>query len=173
MLSIAAFPVAAVTLAVIGCAALQDVRERLIANRYSLLIMAFAPLHHATMAESLSEWLVIGGSALGVATALFVAGFILWRLGGLGGGDVKLLCAAVFFVGADGAAGLLVATVIAGGVLALVYVIVPRTLPAASALLAGPDGASAPGPGSSIPYGVAIALGLAAAIVPTLPPVIG
>jgi prepilin peptidase CpaA len=173
LLSIVAFPVAAVTLAVIGCAALQDVRERLIANRYSLLIMALAPLHHATTADGVTAWLLVAGSALAAAATMFLLGFVLWRLGGLGGGDVKLLCAAVFFVGADGVAVLLGATVLAGGALALVYVIVPRLLPAAWALLAGPDRPSATGAGVSIPYGVAIALGLAAAIVPTLPTVTG
>lgn len=160
-------------LTLIGCAALQDVRERLIANRFSLLLLPLALLNHATVADGFSQWLSLSGGALAVATAVFLVGYLLWRLGGLGGGDVKLLAAAAFFVGLDGITTLLVGTVLAGGILALAWLIVPTGLPAVTALIAGPASSGDAAGKRSLPYGVAIAAGATCAIVPSLPTVIG
>lgn len=173
MLSFVPLFVCGTALTLIGCAALQDVRERLIANRFSLLLLPLATLNHATSADSFSQWLSLSGGALTVAVAVFLVGFLLWRLGGLGGGDVKLLTAAAFFVGLDGATTLLVGTVLAGGILALAWLIVPTVFPAVTASVAGPASSSGGGGRRSIPYGVAIAAGATCAIVPSLPTVIG
>jgi prepilin peptidase CpaA len=163
----------AAALTVVGCAALQDVRERLIANRYSIVLLLLAALQHAATAPSPTAWLMATGQTLAVAGALFLVGFLLWRMGGLGGGDVKLLVAAAFFVGPDGIIVLLVGTVLAGGVLALVHLAVGAMLPAVTGLVAHSALPASAGGRRSIPYGVAIATGAACAIVPSLPPVIG
>ncbi len=181
MLSVVSLITGSVALTVIGCAALQDVRERLIDNRFSLMLLVLAAIHHVSIADGPLQWLAISGGAGCVAATLLLAGYALWRAGGLGGGDVKLLVAAAFFVGVEGVATLLVGTVLAGGVLALVLLIWPVALrqlppmlplsmmpPAAAQLVSG-----AAGTPRSIPYGVAIATGAALAIVPSLPPVIG
>jgi prepilin peptidase CpaA len=159
-------------LTLLGFAALQDMRERLIANRFSLLLLALGLVHHAMAADSMAQWLALTGVALIVAATLLIAGALLWRLGGLGGGDVKLLVAAAFLVGADGTISLLVGTALAGGALALAYLLVPPVLPALNVPVAGPA-PSAAGRRCSVPYGVAIATGAAFTIVSSLPPVIG
>jgi prepilin peptidase CpaA len=159
-------------LAVIGCAALQDMRERLISNRFSFLLMPLGLVHHAMGADSMAQWLSLIGFALTVAATLLIVGALLWLLGGLGGGDVKLLVAAAFFVGADGTVTLLVGTSLAGGALALAYLFVPPVLPALDVPIAGPTPSAAAGR-RSVPYGVAIATGAAFTILSSLPSVIG
>lgn len=173
MLSLVHLFVGGAALTLIGCAALQDVQERLIANRFAVLILPLAMLHHGTIADSLSQWLSLICGALSVAAAIIFAGFLLWRLGGLGGGDVKLLAASALFVGVDGAITLLVGTVLAGGVLALAYLVGLMLLPTVTTLTANLGSARGAGCRRSIPYGVAIAAGATCAIVPSLPTVFG
>ena len=173
MLSIVSLSVGSAAIAVIGCAALQDVRERLIANRYSLILLLLAVAHHACRADSFVGWLEASGGALMVATALFVPGFLLWRAGGLGGGDVKLLVAAGCFVGVDGIAVLLVGTALTGGVLAPAYVLLPKLSPLVAWRFAGPAALRTDDRPRSLPYGVAIATGFAGAVVPSLAMLIG
>ena len=160
-------------LALLGFAALQDMRERLIANRCSLLLLPLGLVHHAMGADSMAQWLSLTGVALTLAVILLIVGGLLWRVGGLGGGDVKLLVAAVFFVGADGSLTLLVGTALAGGVLAIAYLFVPPVLPAPDVPVTGPALSGAAGRRISVPYGVAIATGAAFTIVSSLPTVIG
>jgi prepilin peptidase CpaA len=160
-------------LALLGFAALQDMRERLIANRFSLLLLPLGLVHHAMGADSVAQWLSLTGVALTAAALLLIVGGLLWRLGGLGGGDVKLLVAAAFFVGADATLTLLVVTALAGGALALAYLFVPPVLPAPDVPVAGPAPSGAAGRRISVPYGVAIATGAAFTIVSSLPTVIG
>lgn len=166
-----AIAIAALTLVVV--AALQDVRERLIANRLSLLLLGMGVLHHMVTAASVAEWLAIAGGAFAVAAIVLLVGFALWRLGSLGGGDVKLLVAAAFFVGLDGVLVLFAGTALAGGALALAYLLVPAFLPILACRFTGPDAQSSSGPRRSLPYGVAIAAGLACAVVPSVPILIG
>lgn len=160
-------------LTVVAAAALQDVRERLIANRLVVLLLGVGALHHVAIATSIADWLTIAGSAFGLAAVVLLVGFVIWRLGSLGGGDVKLLVAATFVVGPDGALVLFVGTALAGGALALVYLLVPKFLPIMSARFSGPDTPSCSFDQQTLPYGVAIAAGLACAIVPSLPTLIG
>ena len=169
MLALAHLAIATAALTLVVVAALQDVRERLIANRLSLLLLGMGVLHHMVTAASIAEWLTIAGSALAIAAVVFLVGFALWRLGSLGGGDVKLLVAAAFFVGLDGVLVLLAGTALAGGALALAYLLVSALLPMLAGRVTGSD---APAPGGhprTLPYGVAIAAGLACAVLPSLP----
>lgn len=164
----------AAALAVLLAAALQDLRERLIANRFSLALLVLGSAQHVLLADGWRHALTLAGGALALAAIVFVVGFVLWRFGGLGGGDVKLLTAAAFLVGADGIGGLLLITALAGGVLALLCVVVPRIHWASMLcwrLAAG--GAGAGTTRTAVPYGVAIAIGAAWVIVPSLPHLLG
>ncbi len=173
MLALAHLTIAVAALTLVAVAALQDVRERLIANRLSLLLLGIGVLHHMVTAGSITEWLASAGSAFAVAAIVFLVGFALWRLGSLGGGDVKLLVAATFFVGPDGVLVLFASTALTGGALALAYLLVPAFLPVLATRFTGPDAPASSGHRRSLPYGVAIAAGLACAVVPSLPVLIG
>jgi prepilin peptidase CpaA len=173
LLALVHLAIAVLALTLVGLAALQDVRERLIANRLSLLLLGLGLAHHMATAASVAAWLAIAGGAFAAAAIVFLVGFALWRLGGLGGGDVKLLVAATFFVGLDGVLLLFTGTALAGGALALAYLLVPTYLPVLASRFTGPDALASDGPRRSLPYGVAIAAGLASVVVPSLPILIG
>jgi prepilin peptidase CpaA len=77
----------------------------------------------------------LGWSVL-IAAIVLVITFFFWRMGWMGGGDVKLLTAAAFFVPPtlQSEASLISGTALAGGVLALIYL-------SASAVVRRPTGA--------------------------------
>lgn len=80
---------------------------------------------------------LLGG--LAAAAAVFVCAAACWRGGWLGGGDVKLLGAAALLLPPRLAPSLVLAVAMAGGVLALLYLLLPRFLgPAAPAARAAP-----------------------------------
>lgn len=159
-------------LTVLTAAALQDLRERLIANRFSLALLALGLAWHTAGAASWRDGLSTGGVALALAALVFAFGYGLWRLGGVGGGDVKLLVATSFVVGADGLGLLLAGTALAGGALALLCLVLPAlgNRLAATGLLPWPRATAA---APSVPYGVAIALGGCWALLPSIPPTLG
>jgi len=173
LLTVAQFLFAIAALTLVVMAALQDVRERLIANRLVVLLLGLGVLRHMAVATGFADWLAIAGSAFALAAVVFLVGFVIWQLGGLGGGDVKLLVAAAFFVGPDGALVLFAGTALAGGALALAYLLVPNVLPLLVARFAGPAALGTDNHPRSLPYGVAIATGFACAVVPSLPMLIG
>jgi prepilin peptidase CpaA len=75
---------------------------------------------------------LIGGDVLYGLLAggiVFVLCTALWRFGWLGGGDVKLLAAASVFVPPSLVPALVLYTSLAGGVLAVVYLIAGRLVP--------------------------------------------
>ena len=107
------------------------------------------------------------------AFVLLGCGIVVWRLGWLGGGDVKLITALSLWAGPFHTPALLLATALSGGVLALLYgamrhplaamlrVQCHRLLPSSARSGGSPglpqaDGAAAT---NSIPYGVAVAAG--------------
>lgn len=61
--------------------------------------------------------------ALPLAVLVFAAAAVCWRRGWLGGGDVKLLGATTLLVAPAAVPGLLLAIALAGGVLALIYLL--------------------------------------------------
>lgn len=178
MLEIAHLFVGAAALTVLLVAAMQDVRQRLIANRLSLALLALGLARHtlaAIVSGSLS-WTVFLPAA--AALSVFAVGYALWRTGGVGGGDVKLLAATAFFVGPDSIGALIMLTVLVGGLIALGYVglsalrsLAAMLWPTVVAPPPGDNASTAPRP--TIPYGVAIAVGAAAIILPSLPTVLG
>ncbi len=70
------------------------------------------------------DWL----SHLGAAVAVFVGGSVLYAMGRLGAGDVKLLAAVALWAGFEHIVELLLYVTLAGGALALALIIVRRLL---------------------------------------------
>lgn len=131
-------------LALLVAAATTDALDRRIPNALSL---GLALVGLARIAADL----VAGGPALPVAADLagaagvFALGAAGFRFGLLGGGDVKLLAAAALWLGAAALLPFLMATALAGGLLAVVFLAV--------ALLRHDRSKVA------LPYGIAIAAG--------------
>ncbi|WP_374575604.1 prepilin peptidase [Phenylobacterium sp.] len=156
---------AALLTGVLGWAALSDVRTRRIPNLAVILVLALFPL-----------WAIAGGAvslpgALGAGALAFAVGFGLYAFGVVGAGDAKLFAAVALFAGITHLGAFALATVLVGGVMAVVSLIMrPRwTL---MALLSGARLSSEQG----IPYGVAISLGGAGAVWAlslNLPPFVG
>ena len=99
-------------------AALHDVAFRTIPNAIPFGIGAIALLLR------LSQGTLLAGGL--VACIVFAAGFLIWWRGLLGGGDVKLLAAVSLLVAPAMALDLLVCIALAGGALALLYLLLGR-----------------------------------------------
>jgi prepilin peptidase CpaA len=141
--------------ALMATAAFEDFRRLVIPNWLVLALVAVWPLCLA--AGTVAPAAALG--ALGVAGAVFVAGAFLFARGLLGGGDVKLLCAAALWAGPAGTPELLVLTAALGGILS-VFLLSPfgAHVSLAGRLLFGPPGSAAiENERIAVPYGVAIA----------------
>ena len=136
-------------------AALSDATSYTIPNRISLLLLAAffpAALALGRPVGEIGVDLAVGAVALVVAMGMFAAGWI-------GGGDAKLFAVAGLWLGWSAAPVFVLATALAGGVLAVMLLNVRAAwlrpyfsaAPAWLARLAAPDAA--------VPYGVAIAIG--------------
>ena len=135
------------TLAAIGlfvAAAVVDGRSRRIPNP---LPLGLALLGLLRIAAGLAAGAGFGAAALDLAAAaaVFLAGAVAFRFRLLGGGDVKLIAAAALWLGAAALGPFLLATALAGGGLAIGFLLVRY---------ARPDGLAA-----GLPYGIAIAAG--------------
>jgi prepilin peptidase CpaA len=135
------------TLAAVGlfaAAAVTDSRSRRIPNA---LPAGLALLGLARIGVALAAGAGAGMVAadLAAAVAVFAAGAVGFRFGLFGGGDAKLLAAGALWLGAGALGPFLVATVLAGGVLAIGFLV-------ARGLRRG-------GAAASLPYGIAIAAG--------------
>lgn len=146
--------------ALLFAAATTDFAARVIPNRIPALMLILGLLLHVAQGT-----LITG---LGCAIAVFVATFIAWRYGAMGGGDVKLLTATAFCVAPPAVLPLIVRVAIAGGVLGMAYLLARRVVPAPVG--PAPRQASLPvrvlraerwriGRHSPLPYGIAIAVG--------------
>ena len=122
-------------------AAVTDLRSRIISNRLNLLIALLAPLYW--LACGLPAW---PDMALQVALGIgmFGAFALLFALGMMGGGDVKLLAAIALWFPWQALSLLLIIMAILGGIVTLVTVIHHRI----SKREGQPE----------VPYGVAISL---------------
>jgi prepilin peptidase CpaA len=120
-------------------AALHDVVARTVPNQLAAAIACAGLVGQcAALAASLGNALSTGGSladgffragmAMLASAGVFVAAALAWRRGWMGGGDVKLLGAASSLMPAVLVPTLLMATSLAGGVLALVYLVARRRL---------------------------------------------
>ncbi len=135
-------------------AAYSDFKSLTIPNWISLTICLLYPIAVFTSPVEI-DWIW----ALAVFGSVFVCGFLLYVMGGLGGGDVKLISVLCLWAGFGGVFPFLFTTVVAGGI--LVPVIIVREA------LKMPDDTgsftrrirSALRARLQIPYGVAISLG--------------
>jgi len=116
--TIAAVPMVAAAL--LAVAALHDIALRIIPNAIPLALLCVGLLLRAHD----------GGILLGGAFALvvFAGSFLCWRRGWMGGGDVKLLGATALVVPPFEVGSFLVLTAQCGGLLALLYLLLSRTV---------------------------------------------
>lgn len=140
-------------MAALIAAALSDASTYLIPNRYSAAIAVAFVIY--AIGKPATFWF----AGLGMAALMMTLGALLFARGALGGGDVKLLAASALWAGLDQAALLLVATALAGGVLAFA-----QLMPLHYFLPARPEGASVSAGWRSklhqpVPFGIAIAFG--------------
>ena len=141
----------ALVFAILLLAAAAEDAVRLRISNITVLLVIVAALAAAIIAgPRLSLWqnVLVLAALLAVGTPLFAAGK-------LGGGDVKLLAAAGLWFDLAGAARMLVAVMLAGGLLALL--VLAARLPNWSEKIRRRVVILQPGGG--IPYGVAIAAG--------------
>jgi prepilin peptidase CpaA len=136
-----------------------DIATRLIRNEICLALALLGIASQVASPMQVAESLI-------VATILLLLLLVIYQRGWIGGGDVKLLVALAIGLPLTGVIQLLTTTAIAGGVLALVHVMMrllpsPRLAPAGSSLARRVYAIErwrhlrhAP-----LPYGVAIACG--------------
>lgn len=137
------------TLLLVGAAAEDAVRLR-ISNVTVLLVIGGAIAAAIVAGPEFRLW-----QNLAVFAGVLAAGTPLFAAGKLGGGDVKLFAAAGLWFDLLGAAGLLLAVALSGGVLALLILLarMPNWSEGARRRVVVLR------PGGGIPYGVAIAAG--------------
>lgn len=157
--------IGALCIAAVGAA--RDVRGGRIPNW-----LTYGGLVSALVVRSLvAEWPGLKGGLIGIVVGGGIF-YLLFLVGGMGGGDVKLMAAVGAWAGADQTVVVLIATAIAGGILAVGYMIfhrrVRRTLLNTLELIRHHlSSGLQPHPALNIrepgtmrvPYGVAIAIG--------------
>jgi prepilin peptidase CpaA len=145
-----------------------------------LLAGAVADIRNRRIPNALNGALLVAGlvcagrwsaalSGLAAALVVVVALWLPWRAGRIGGGDVKMAAAAAAWMGLPNLLPYLLATALAGGLVALVCAALSSrqarqemgaNLTAAAAGLGVPDVTIRGGGGRmSVPYGAAVALG--------------
>lgn len=162
MLFAAAF--ALVFFGLVATAALEDALSFTIPNWICLALAAAFPF--AAMAVGMPLQTV--ALNVGVGLAALVIGMVMFALRWVGGGDAKLLAAVSLWLGWPAISSFLAVTAIAGGSLAILLISL-RSAPLRPIVLMGPSWVvRLAEPGEGIPYGVAIAIGAAAAFPLTL-----
>lgn len=131
-------------------AAAEDAWRMRISNMLVAAILAGAVIAALLAGPTLAMW-----QNLALFAGLLAAGVPMFAAGKLGGGDVKLLAASGLWFNFHGGLLMILWTVLAGGVLALLILLLrlfnwPDRICARVTVLR---------PGSGIPYGVAIAFG--------------
>lgn len=126
-------------------AAFTDIRSRKITNRLTLSVAVVAPAFW--WASGLSLWPGVA-IQLALATGMFVFGALMFRLGQMGGGDVKLLTAIALWLPPMVFLTLMLMICIANGVLTVTMITRHRR-----AKRAGKDVGKL-----QIPYGVSVAV---------------
>jgi len=150
-------------------AAASDIKSLTIPNWIPVSIVALFLIQAGTgLALNVTEISHGFVPSLIVATATLVMFTLLFALGQMGGGDVKLIAATSLWAGPDLIFGFIVITTLAGGALAL-FALMRGTKSAnsprpyaglsSSVLAAGGDTPVARLASRPIPYGVAIAIG--------------
>jgi len=143
-------------------AAASDARGFVIPNRAVIAIAALFPVHLLTRvlaAGAVMPTLSDGLLALALAGVVLIAGFGLFAVQLVGGGDAKLAAAVALWAGADNIVAFLILAALAGGVLAAGVLVWRAAFPRAEGEPSHEDfgtrlkrGLKAP-----VPFGVAIA----------------
>ena len=97
--------------------AVSDIKRRIVPDSCSFIFLALWVLHWMLAAELDGNAVLL---SLAYAIGVFLAGFALWFLGGLGAGDVKWLSALSLWAGSvsiDAVMLLLLITLLSGGLL--------------------------------------------------------
>lgn len=156
--------IATVALLTVACiAAITDLRTRRIPNWLTLPAFITALAIHGW-----SGWSAFGSSLAGAGIGLAI-GATLVAMGGMGGGDAKLLTVVGAFLGPQGFGWAMAYTGIAGGVFALIVIAHHRMQALSRHAAAGSAGRTVQMSGHAsrtvpltIPYGVPIAIGATA-----------
>lgn len=143
-------------------ASVSDMTRRRIPNSYSIVIAACFVVACLASPERTD---LLGG--LWVAGAVLAVGFVLFAFGKFGGGDVKLMTAMALWAGPAAITDFLLVTALAGGGLALIYLVpslslafmwcwvkAEQAIPAMQSVEVKTNVKA-----DGIPYGVAIAVG--------------
>jgi prepilin peptidase CpaA len=137
--------VSAAATIVLLIASYQDLRHRIIPDAVPVVIAVLAAVKWAAIGLlSPALW------AVAAAVAIFALAAFAFARGWMGGGDVKLMAAVAFLLGAPAAPRFLLVMALIGGALAVVMLALRPRRPA--------------GEPPSVPYGVAIALGAIASL---------
>lgn len=139
-------------------AATQDLVSRVISNRISVAICSLG-----TLLRFVDGTLYV---ALLISLSVFLAAFVCWRFGLLGGGDVKLLAATALIMPPVAVPLFLVGVSLSGGILSLVFLgarnrtsVRPRSKPTGLLARAVRVERWRLNRGGPLPYAVAIAFG--------------
>lgn len=126
-------------------AAIGDIRKYTIPNRLCIAVAALALPYWITVSLGQNEALLpLLGIQTGVAFLVLAAFAVLFALGAMGGGDVKLIAALALWIPATRILELLFLIALFGGALALILILVRKVRGDTS---------------RAVPYGVAIAAG--------------
>jgi prepilin peptidase CpaA len=101
-------------------AALRDIATRLVPNWVSVAILTCSIVLQTVVGNPFT--------AIGLGLLVFFVAALMWRRGWLGGADVKLLAVASVAVAPAAVGTLIIAISVAGGGLAVVYIILSRLL---------------------------------------------
>lgn len=146
-----------VGMGILAVIAYGDVRARRIPNVLSLAIAMLGLLRIILLHDP-----VAGAHTLTAAAAIFVAAFLLFWHGAIGGGDAKLVAATALFVGYHNLFGFLFLMSVCGGTLAVVMLArhtlrLRLWLPSRRAGIPSTAERIAAPAWPTVPYGVAIA----------------
>ena len=142
-------------LALLALAAIEDAVRLRISNLLSLAVLALGIVTAIMVGPRLALW-----ENLAVFAAVLTIGTFLFSRGKMGGGDIKLFAAVGLWFDLEGAARLLLAVAIAGGLLALL-VLGLRMVGWSEGMR---DRVMVLRSKGGIPYGIAIAAGAALAV---------
>jgi prepilin peptidase CpaA len=134
-------------------AAISDVLSLRIPNWISVVLAVWFVLYGLVFGLSLS----VIALRLGLGACVFVTGFLIYNLGMIGGGDVKLIAVSAIWVGWPDLVVFLLLVAISGGVLAAAVLIFRKMpVPVPNWLLERGWYSRLTTEGQGIPYGLAI-----------------
>ena len=109
---------------IVACAfaSVSDLRTRRIPDAIPLAVFALA-----LVVQSIAGW-QYALESIGIGFAVLVVGTLLFKFGWMGGGDIKLLAAGSALVGPHQAANFLYFSMMAGGLLSLIVIVLKKQI---------------------------------------------